>query len=97
MSKYILEGKNPIKCDDTLEWSKWYETSDRRVALTEKEEVRVSTVFLSINHSFGGPSPILFETMIFGGDHDQDQWRYETWEEAEAGHEKACLIAFPDT
>ena len=29
---------------------------------------------------------ILFETMIFGGQYDDYQWRYSTYEEAEAGH-----------
>jgi hypothetical protein len=32
--------------------------------------------------------------MIFGGRHDQDQDRYSTWEEAEAGHAAMCKRAF---
>lgn len=31
-------------------------------------------------------SPLLFETLIFGGEHDGDMWRYSTWDEAKAGH-----------
>ena len=50
----------------------------------------VSTVFLGIDHNFGGKGkPILFETMVFGkGDLVPDNWmaRYCTWEQAEAGH-----------
>ena len=33
--------------------------------------------------------PILFETMIFGGEHDQYQERYATREEAVEGHARA--------
>ncbi len=51
-------------------------------------------MFVGIDLGFmiEGP-PLLFETMIFGGEHDQEQWRYSTWEEAEAGHMKALVIA----
>ena len=90
---YILEGKKAVKCDEVLAWAKWYETGDRLVAKTDNGEVRVSTVFLAIDHSFGEGDPLLFETMIFGGEHDEEQWRYSTWEEAEAGHKNACEVA----
>ena len=53
------------------------------------EPVRVSTVFLGLDHSFGDGRVQLFETMIFGGKFDQDMWQYSTWEESEKGHEKA--------
>ncbi len=53
------------------------------------EPVRISTVFLGLDHRFGEGEPQLFETMIFGGEFDQEQWRYSTWEEAEKGHQKA--------
>lgn len=51
-------------------------------------DIRVSTVFLFINHGFHG-SPLWFETIIFGGPHDQD-WmaRYATYEEAKKGHQE---------
>jgi hypothetical protein len=54
----------------------------------EREEIRVSTVFLSLDHAhFDGP-PILFETMIFGGEHDMWQDRYATIEQARRGHQR---------
>jgi hypothetical protein len=37
--------------------------------------------------------PILFETMIFGGEHDQYQDRYATRDEALEGHKKALAMA----
>lgn len=48
--------------------------------------VRVSTVYLAIDHSFGGRPPLWYETMIFGGDYDGEQQRYTTEEQAQAGH-----------
>lgn len=59
----------------------------RRVALDDVDDARVSTVFLVIDHGFAD-QPVLFETMVFGGRHDQAQWRYATWDEARQGHDR---------
>ncbi len=57
------------------------------------EPVRVSTVFLGLDHNYlGDGEPLLFETMIFGGIHDEEQWRYSTWNEAVTGHYKAVKV-----
>lgn len=92
---YILLGKTqvPVEC---IEWAKWFEKADRTVANTEKNDVRVSTVFLGLDHSFGDGPPLIFETMIFDGEHDGYQQRYSTWEDAEEGHKEACTLAFGD-
>jgi hypothetical protein len=92
--KYILKGHETVPCDNLFEWAAWFEIADRRVVETEKNGIRVSTVFLGLDHSFGRGKPLLFETMIFGGEHDSYQDRYETWDEAEAGHRIACEFAF---
>jgi FKBP-type peptidyl-prolyl cis-trans isomerase 2 len=67
----------------------------RRVAFTKINNIEISTVFLGINHGFGGKD-LWFETMIFGGFHDDDgelyQERYETWQEAEEGHLRAVKL-----
>ena len=81
--------------DNLHTWGRWFETADRRVARDERDGVVVSTVFLGLNHAFGPRRPLLFETMIFGGPHDQDQARYSTWAEATAGHAVMCAKAFP--
>ena len=87
MSYYILEGKTIKSVDNIIKWAKWFETANRHINFTEvTDKVRVSTVFLGIDHSFGSGIPILFETMIFGGEHDQYQERYATYKEAEEGH-----------
>ena len=89
---YILEGKE-TKPTNLIEWGKWYETADRRVNETKFDnDVRVSTVFLGMNHAFDLGTPLLFETMIFGGKEDGYCERYTTWEEAEKGHLEACLL-----
>lgn len=51
------------------------------------DSVEVSTVWMGLNYNFGrGDTPIIFETMTFGG--DEECYRYATEEEAIAGHEK---------
>lgn len=90
---YILDGKTPVPCD-LMTWARAFEKTDRHVAMREKDGVRVSTVFLGLNHQYGEGPPLLFETMIFGGPHDQYQERCSTWDEAEKMHEVACKLAF---
>ena len=86
--KYILDDNgNPVRCDDLIQWAAWYEKADRRVAKTKVGDVEVSTVFLALNHCWGGGEPLLFETMIFGGEHDEFCDRYTTREAAIVGHE----------
>lgn len=93
---YILKDKRVIPVEDVSEWSEFYEdVKNRRVDQTEKDGVRVSTVFLGLDHSFMGDIPLIFETMIFGGEHDDYQDRCSTWKQAEAMHKKACALAFP--
>lgn len=76
------------------QWAQWYERSenDRVVAKTEIGDTLVSTVFLGIDHQFGSGPPLIFETMIFGGEYDQYQVRSSTWSEAESEHEVACSL-----
>ncbi len=59
--------------------------------------VRVSTVFLGRDHDFTGlGKPILWETMIFGGEWDGYQERYTSQEAAIEGHARvvASLVAY---
>ena len=86
---YILDGKEPVEVSDIMTWATQFEMTDRIVEQTTIGQVRVSTVFLGLDHQFGDGPPLLFETMVFGGEHDQEQWRYSTWDEAVAGHAAA--------
>ena len=93
----------PIKCrpDDpegALEGARTMEGT-RRVAETDVEGFRVSTVFLGLDHSWSGGPPLIFESMVFSATtkfneiaqrefHEElDQRRYSTYAQAMAGHE----------
>lgn len=91
VSKAILIDKRPVPETDCVKWANWFQRANRQVAWDVEDGVRVSTVFLGIDHGFGGGS-LWFETMIFGGKHDGYQDRYETWEQAELGHRKALAL-----
>jgi hypothetical protein len=95
MDYYILDGHTPRPVADWLEWARWFgqKTDRRRVAWTEFPGGHVSTVFLGLDHQWGNGPPLLFETMIFGGPHDQYQDRYSTWADAEVGHAAAVALA----
>lgn len=89
-----LKDKKPIPVCNTIEWAQSFDSADRVIARTEiGKDVVVSTVFLGLDHSFGKGAPLLFETMIFGGPHDEYQERYSTFEEAEKGHDEAVKLA----
>lgn len=91
---YILNADaEPEPCDDLLRWGQWFEQDERRVVRKNTfpvgdSEVTVSTVFLGLDHSWQGGPPVLWETMIFGGDHEDEQWRYTSRDEAIANHEQ---------
>jgi hypothetical protein len=92
---YILNEDGSISVVDLLTWAKWFEVAQRHIAQDLLPgDVRVSTVFLGIDHNFAleGP-PLLFETMIFGGEHDSYQDRYATRDESLVGHRKALALA----
>jgi hypothetical protein len=87
---YNMEGE-PISLEEGIAL---FEDDDARiVAKVEIGDVTVSTVLLVMDHSFGElDPPLIFETMIFGGDHDGFTERYSTREEAEAGHARAVKL-----
>lgn len=96
---YILadDGATPIPVPDqnVLVWARWFERSKRIVRSDRVGIARVSTVFLGVDHNWTWreAAPILWETMIFGGFHDQTyQTRYHTKAEALVGHETAIKL-----
>ena len=96
MNFYLLdENKKPVKA--SIEESlKLYDDLDMKITRQERinDDIRVSTVFLGFDHAWiGQPGPVLWETMIFGGEHDQYQERYTSHEDALAGHERAVELA----
>lgn len=86
---YILDDdKNPIPAS-LEEYVKWKLENNIHVGKDEIGGVRVSTVFLGIDHQFGKGPPILWETMIFGGQHNEAQSRYASHDDALKGHQVA--------
>lgn len=85
----------------SLEWAREFENFDnRRLRQDDVDGCLVSTVFLGLDHGWGGGPPILFETMAFSSAprtvsmfgrerevHEElDARRYATYDEAMRGH-----------
>jgi len=84
------EHGEPIEVEDVIEWARWFESANRHLARDVIGDVLVSTIFLGIDHNLvGAGPPLLWETMIFGGPHDQYQERYSSRASALAGHRQA--------
>jgi hypothetical protein len=98
--QYILDKDgNPVPERNFLKWAMWLEFShlspdkdNRIIAKDYIGEVHISTVFLGLDHGWDGGKPLLWETMIFGGDHDSYQRRYTSREDAEEGHRAAIRL-----
>lgn len=104
----LNDKKEVVKPVDYTEFTIWMANAregdgvGKRVAWDDINGVFVSTIFLGHDHRFlnrGNEPPIVFETMIFGSPGmklDQTlqeyQERYCTWEEAEAGHQRAVEL-----
>lgn len=90
MTCWILDPDGTVRGPVSVqEWAPWFEASWplRRIEDTEFAGLRVSTVFLGTDYNFWGSGPpLLFETMVFGGEFDGWQWRYLTTAAARAGH-----------
>ena len=96
MSNYVLKDGKPVIEPNILKWAKWFESSDEERVLRKDKidgDVEVSTVFLGLDRSFGDGPPVLWQTMIFGGPHDQFQERYTSEAKAIAGHMRAIALA----
>jgi hypothetical protein len=72
-----------------------FSRDERKLVHTEVvPETIVSTVFLGLDHGYGG-IPILWETMVFSDDarvENEYQRRYHTREEALRGHEETVAM-----
>lgn len=89
---YHLDFTDPV---DRRLWEWLTDLDYRRVARdnVEGEEVSVSTVLLNLDQApYGGGPPLIFETMVFGGDLDGECWRYSTEAEAVEGHARVVAL-----
>lgn len=118
--KYYILREGEIVAATMMEWSEFFETSERVIEQTDipcegamqskrnpdrkpgelpfhikvvTNTVRVSTVFLGLDHNWSGNGPpIVFETMIFGGEHDEYCDRCATLAQARKMHTKALWL-----
>lgn len=86
---YKLKYRKPVSIG-----LKYQREMTKRIRHTSIGDVRVSTVFLGIDHGIyfdvkKQGKPILFETMIFGGEHGGYQTRCSTHRQALAMHKAA--------
>lgn len=91
MKFYLLdENKKPYEVS-LQESYKIYDDPNMKITKQDKiGDILVSTVFLGMDHSYEKQgNPILWETMIFGGEHDLYQERYSSHEDALIGHQRA--------
>lgn len=95
-----LKGRIPVKCS-LEEFGKMFNEDTNRVVESDhlSDGTHVSTVFLGLDHRFGGKPgdpPIIFETMIFDSSDPElegYQERYMTYTQAERGHKRALALA----
>lgn len=100
---YILDKRGiPIFCGDIHVYKRWVqEYSDGRHNISIDDTTcwghRVSTIFMGLDYSFGGPLPICFETMVFPEGKYHDLWCERRYSLAEAleSHDEACRWAWP--
>ena len=93
---YILKDKEVVEVGID-EWSEWLHRDFALTRLIAKTSlglstpnpgIEVSTVFLQCDHNFGSGPPILFETMVFNGDKEDEMERYSTYDQAIEGHKR---------
>ncbi len=89
---YILDDDgHPVKISNVLIWASFFQEADRLIAVDIVGDVRISTVFLGMDY-LNNVVPLLFETMIFGGDYDGYFKRSPTKKDALIEHENALNL-----
>lgn len=82
-----------VPMDDVMSWAESFDHANRRVGFTTvtggnpPRTYEISTVHLGLDHGWGDGPPIIFETMVFGLDDDDEMMdRYSTEAQAREGH-----------
>ena len=93
LGMYILNEFNvAVPCENTLEWAEWMGLHHFDWHLVDTiAGLRLSTVFMGLDHSFDDGDPVLWETMLFNDDEDGEdigQWRFTSAPDAEEFHDK---------
>lgn len=90
---YTLEpdAETPKPCQDVSAWIDWFKTAKRVLAVNNHYLVVVSTIFTgydlqSAAERLQNMNPILWETLVFGGQYDGKGARYRSYHSAQLGH-----------
>ena len=91
---YTLNENNKPVASTANESSLWMENNPEKKAVKQERigKIFISTVFLGLDHAWNSDIPVLWETMIFGGEHNQYQERYTSYEDALEGHQTALNL-----
>jgi hypothetical protein len=94
--RYILnDDGDPVEEPDLMKWAFWLETAgdSRHSHFDEVGDVKISTIFMGLDYNwdFSGP-PLLFETLVMGGEHHHHMERCSTKEQAKEQHDEAVRI-----
>ncbi len=87
---YYMDEKDRVHKTSDIEKFAKYSMGRKtwQIESVPRKGVRISTVFLTVDYTFGmSKPPILFETMIFGGARNRETRRYSTKKQAEQGHD----------
>jgi len=94
MKNYILDDSMQPQPVSVTEYYQWKDSLPKemqtgigfQVLGTKCQDGKfASTVYLGVDHGYGGGSPVLWETMVFGGD-DEECERYTSHWNAMTGH-----------
>jgi hypothetical protein len=88
---YVLDGNNFPQPACIVRWVRFMQGRTNQLAHDMVGDIVVSTVFLGSDHNWTGRGPpVLFETMAFAATGEPlEQWRYTSWDDAQAGHATA--------
>ena len=83
---FILDAEHkPVQCANDEQWWLWYLKSENRQVVDTMvgSEIRISTVFTALALR---PDQMLFETHVFGGEYDGQEFHTATWNDAVQRH-----------
>lgn len=99
--RYILdESGQPVPCPDLIKWADWFEVLHHRIVRSTVLKVetlgniRVSTIFLGLDHNFMGEGrPLLWETTVLCPPDGSDRTeRFDDREKAIAYHAQLVVV-----
>ena len=96
---YKLDKNNKVVPGNVLDVGKYVGNKVRRSYIPiDGEMIFISTTFLSLDHRHNKKEgdPIVFETMVFGGNYHHYESRYCTWDEAVVGHVEVFMGVIED-